>query len=309
MDLDLDFRNIETCYFGNEVKFAFISDIGLNGLRIKTVTSEKLKEICNDFLQSLKRGESDWKLDYDGKSYDYLAVAIFAGNAELLELLLQGGANANALRGQHCPILQYAYDRNVPELFELLLKYGADPDSEVLLKARAVPILHLICEDENANVEFVKSLHRHGADINFPCRCSPVMIASYFNNPAVVQYLCEVGADLNCVDIVGNGALVHSLLTPQVDSDYTCARVLLNYGCKPFTIYKLLHNSSKHRVNMDSVKMLKFLRRYKFRRCLPKLRAVGAFLKMYRQDVKYRPGNSGFRAAHESFFKIKSINL
>jgi len=89
------------------------------------------------------------------------------GDIEIVEMLLNRGANVNAANQCGITLLHSAVKRKKMEIIELLLKKGAYVNAR---DSDSVTPLHLAVE--NGSEEIVKLLLKHGAYVNSPCDCT-----------------------------------------------------------------------------------------------------------------------------------------
>lgn len=140
-------------------------------------------------------------MNYAKKSLEktplYLAVA--AGNIQEVDRLLAEGANPDekALMG-HSPLIM-ATRSDYTLIAERLLKAGADPDQKDNLGW--APLHHAVKTD-NANLDMISILVRHGADVNMRDKHlrTPLHRAAQFGHVQAVQLLLRLGADPNAED-------------------------------------------------------------------------------------------------------------
>lgn len=143
----------------------------------------------------------------------YLAVA--ANNIEEADRLLAEGANPGekAMMG-HSPLIMAARcDYSL--IAERLLKAGADPNQKDNLQW--APLHHAIKTD-NANLDMISILVRHGADVNVTDSHlrTPLHRAAQFGHVEVVRLLLRLGADPNAKDKNGWTPLDRGAAHPAV---------------------------------------------------------------------------------------------
>ena len=204
----------------------------------------------------------------DGVDIDYrlegktpLLVAALDGHREIVDLLLEAGADPNA-PGDETPLLVAAVGGH-GEIVDILLEAGADPNATVW---GGVPLLDMVAagapseiffrffgEDRdlnpdalvwgdtilswrllrgvggyNENRDVIHFLIAEGADVNLdgvgslgPC----IHLAIDYWDFETVRLLCEAGADVNVSDAIGRYPL-HSAVDEGLDK----VKVLLEHG-------------------------------------------------------------------------------
>jgi len=120
-----------------------------------------------------------------------LHMASAAGEREIVELLLTKGAalNVGDIRGGTA--LWYAKERGNKEIVGLLRSHGAEEQAPAIS-------LHEAARD--GDLERVKSLVSKGADVNAMdnrLAGTPLHLAAYYAHPDVVQFLISKGANVN----------------------------------------------------------------------------------------------------------------
>lgn len=133
-----------------------------------------------------------------------LSTAILNNKIKSTQKLLQSGFDPNYINDElnqdRCnPVVSAAkYESTSPEILELLMKYGGDPNSYQAYQqydGKLVPFgMHAITYAAQNSLEHVKILLRYGANINPPQGAFPVDLASVFDME-ILLYLLEHGAD------------------------------------------------------------------------------------------------------------------
>lgn len=157
-----------------------------------------------------------------------LMVAARWGYNEIIEVLLNAGANVNAkdrasaIGEGRLTALHHACLVGRLSTAELLLKNGADPDC--VSQSLRTPLSDLL---EMGNKYLPPVLLEHGAAPNGPAECwePPVVAAAGENDSGMVKELLKRRADPNRIGRSGNLALAY---TTSVE----CARELLQHGAQ-----------------------------------------------------------------------------
>ena len=170
-----------------------------------------------------------------------IAYATMHDYPDIVELLLEKGANANAGLYSVC-LLIYACQRGLESIVKVLLKYGADPNTidyqgrSSLYHTRSIPIMQLlfdhgadpdlialdgfsvlyhtvasVCQGNKcANIELIIVLLDHGANINLANAHTgetPLMVAATTGHIDLVRLLLERGADVTQLNHAGKCVL------------------------------------------------------------------------------------------------------
>jgi ankyrin repeat protein len=116
-------------------------------------------------------------------------------NAEIVKVLIESGAEANARTNEGWTPLMFAAGLNDrAEILEILIAAGAEVNARD--KGGWTPLMH--AAQLNDSVEVVEALIAAGAEVNTENEdgSTPLMIAAYFSgNPNIVGVLCSAGAD------------------------------------------------------------------------------------------------------------------
>lgn len=147
-----------------------------------------------------------------------LMIAAKQGNAEIVKLLLSRGADVHQKSNYDFTALYFAVVYNQPKIVEILIAGGANVN-----QTTGDPLLM----STGNNLEMVKLLLRHGANINAQTEGGwTVLIKSVFilGEPhpevvQVVQYLIDSGADINLSTKDGQTALDLAKIMHQVASE------------------------------------------------------------------------------------------
>ena len=116
--------------------------------------------------------------------------AVYSNDIETVKSGLMGGADPNSKYYKNKPIIYLAVERGHAEMFQMLLKSGADPNSSFKDK----PVIYLAVE--KGRNDMLRMLLESGADPNSSSNDKPVLIEAILmkNEEAAIQLLRE-GAD------------------------------------------------------------------------------------------------------------------
>ena len=129
-------------------------------------------------------------------------AAVSAGQADILSLLIQHGANVDGRDRTGCTPLFLASEKARLDAGKLLLNHGANIDARNEFNNTA-----LIYAIPGGNIEFIRMLLEHGAEINARCRSDMTPLhwaAKRGGKTEVVRLLLEHGADVNARDQNGD---------------------------------------------------------------------------------------------------------
>lgn len=160
----------------------------------------------------IKKGvDVNWKSCKKGKSKNSLfalSAAIEVGDFELVELLVQNGANVNEMDQDLVPLIWKALQNDRFDICKLLLQHGADID--ILSTEENMERTSLIWAVSCENMEAVKFLVQHGADIEKTDDCfgaTPFLWAVSENKLEIAKYLVSLGCNQYVRDVVGRSCL------------------------------------------------------------------------------------------------------
>jgi ankyrin repeat protein len=134
--------------------------------------------------------------------YSALGYAAPRGFYEIVNLLVERGANIDPTTTGGCtPLLSACREGNL-QITRLLLSHGADASA---VMTDDISVLYAAIDndtDENIKLVIVELLVGAGADINTKCAdgSTPLHTAVAFSNTTVVQFLLHHGADINTFD-------------------------------------------------------------------------------------------------------------
>lgn len=180
---------------------------------------EKFMQAVKDGnIKSAKRNLVFWKnkklnSEYFDKSP--LETAIDQNNVEMVELLLNKGANPNISgRTSHALPIIRAIEENNLQIVRLLVNHGADLNISYYGK---VPLERAIVGD---NTEIIQFLLNNGADPNWKndtASENAFMYAVKKGTPEIVSQLIDKGARVNEVDKYGETVLVKAIRADHLD--------------------------------------------------------------------------------------------
>lgn len=173
---------------------------------------EKLIERGADIKATYKNGDTPLMTAVENNYYNMVA------------LLLTKGATVNvANNNKEIPILK----TNNPSIIQLLVNAGADINA---LNAKGYPLLYYAAT--NNNLDLVTKLVRMKADVNIQVGTNPVpLLISLLTpdiNPDIIAQLINAGADVNKPGSQGETALDTAFLLGNTD----LAKLLINAGAK-----------------------------------------------------------------------------
>ncbi|MES0491541.1 MAG: ankyrin repeat domain-containing protein [Leptospirales bacterium] len=153
-----------------------------------------------------------------------LFKAIMCGEIELIKLLLESGADINAVDEAGETPLFTAIMVGYSDIVHYLIQHGA----HVNQRSKKGFLPTLIAADRG-HLAILKNLHRNGARLHQPSSdgFTPLMAASKMH-PEVVRYLLENGADVNAVTNYGGTALMVAVHTGNQE----ITELLLEHGAK-----------------------------------------------------------------------------
>lgn len=154
-------------------------------------------------LETLKRYGGDISQpNADGRTA--LHVACCEGDITIVRRLLEMGANVHIKdRFDRTPLTD-AIECDHHDIIKLLLQCGAHLHGDALLIGAK-----MCAAAATGNVRRLRSFHLAGADLtqtNISGR-SPLHLAALHNKAAAMKFLLEHGADVKCVDMLGQSAL------------------------------------------------------------------------------------------------------
>lgn len=132
------------------------------------------------------------------KSTPLMAAAHYGQN-DMVSLMLDRGADINAVNFLDMTPLHQASYTGQDETVSLLIKRGAKVNVDNSVRFSYDVATPLACAAYFNNIKTVKLLVANGADINAPgsCNATPLWLAAIRGNLETVEYLVKSGADMN----------------------------------------------------------------------------------------------------------------
>ena len=139
----------------------------------------------------------------DKDAFSALLYAASAGNPQSVQSLLQAGANPNDALPNNQTALMLAARAGSSDTVHLLIEAGADV-MKCADNGYSVPLYAVIGD----NITALQELLKHGAvKMKTPRGTTALMLAVREENPTMVKFLLEMGADVNARDDNGQTAL------------------------------------------------------------------------------------------------------
>ena len=212
---------------------------------------QKLYEAVNSFDASAVASHIAAGADVDSVhavGYTPLMRAAEIGQADLVRLLLDGGANPNLRDRNGRSAAEIAIEADSVEVIEALLEGGADFDARdsydqslvlrvvesgresayAILDAfgryevdvnvgneRRTPLYHAV---EQGDAQLVSALLRAGADPSLASGSGALPLSPALSNPEVLDLLLKAGADPNGIDRDGNPVLFEALFAVSIEA-------------------------------------------------------------------------------------------
>ncbi|CAG7925272.1 unnamed protein product [Penicillium olsonii] len=154
----------------------------------------------------------------------FLTASLGGGkSAQLVQILLDHGANTNTKGGLYGTALQAASLNGHIEIVQILLEYGADVDTQNLLFRDALQAASL-----NGHREIVQILLDHGANVNAQGGGygNALQAACVRGHTEIVRILIDHGADVN----TQSGQYGNPLQAASVNGHTEIAQILIDYG-------------------------------------------------------------------------------
>lgn len=134
-----------------------------------------------------------------------LWAALTEKNRDSYEALLKYGADPNVIMSGKRVVTHWAALEEDPWWLRLALEHGADPNLVNVGTGRPSEGTPLKAAISKSNLDSVKLLVEHGADVDAPDRfgCYPLAMAADQNDFKIVLYLLEAGADYTVAECQG----------------------------------------------------------------------------------------------------------
>jgi hypothetical protein len=128
---------------------------------------------------------------------------LFSGDIEKIKQAIESGADLNVKYSKGYPIIYYAAMEGTSDIIELLLNSGANMN---VISGK--PLLSIVAYS-NGDVDNAKVLIKHGADADEEDNSgwTPLMHAADTGNAELVKYFISLGIDVNHTNKWGNCAL------------------------------------------------------------------------------------------------------
>ncbi|ARE67232.1 SWPV2-ORF013 [Shearwaterpox virus] len=167
----------------------------------------------------------------------------FANYTNMIELLLEYGADVNNINEYYAPI-HLAVDNENESIIKLLISYGADINIRDDYNSSS-PLHHAI---KSINGNILKILLDNGADVNSINRYgrTPIYYAIYDKNLDFVNTLLDYGADVNIVDLSNNTPLT-------VANNSYIKKLIISHIIISKYINKFVEYSSAYKRNIDFI--------------------------------------------------------
>ena len=181
----------------------------------------------SNVVQILLEGGADPNIQEE-YGWTALMYASHNGYFEVVQMLLEGGADPNIQKKNGWTALMYSSENSHPEVVKILLKRGAHPNIHDEYGWTA-----LMYASHNGHSELVQILLKGGADPNIQeeNRWTALMYASHNGHSEVVQILLKGGADPNIQEENRWTALMYACRNDHSE----VVQILLKGGADPNT--------------------------------------------------------------------------
>ncbi|KAF5684318.1 ankyrin protein 3 [Fusarium circinatum] len=188
-----------------------------------------------------------------------ICLASSNGHGEVVELLLDVGADLNTCGVKDIPILGLAAQKGHEKVVKLLLKRGANIEEPSRLGETP---LHLAAQKEGSGA-IMQELLGHGADINArdPSGQTPLMMAAGYASIDEIGFLIKQGADVTAQDNFGETCIHEAMRQKKNLSEVV--RLLLENGARADSRNKkgqtCLHTLSSGAVSPSTCEMIRLV--------------------------------------------------
>ncbi|MDY6783091.1 MAG: ankyrin repeat domain-containing protein [Cyanobacteriota bacterium] len=195
---------VAAAFLFNSYKYAITSAVGI---------------VPNWAYEAISHGN----LDISSYERASLHDAVRTDNLKLVQLLLERGADVNAMYDNYTTVLHETVRYENPKMARLLLEHGADVN--VKDRESQTPLHHAVWYK---NLKMARLLLEHDADVNVKDRESqtPLHRAVLGKNPKMVRLLLQRGADVNVRDGRDSTPLHDAVWRKNLE----IARLLLEHG-------------------------------------------------------------------------------
>lgn len=218
---------------GNLAILKLLFDLGANNDRmddaLRIAAGESSLTDCVAYL--LARGANVNAMNDKGRTP--LAMAVWQGRIANVRYLLEHGADVKAYQtcGDEMPPLISAARLGYPEIVQLLLEHGADPNMQ-MQGSRKNALTEIAYNTAPATIQMLLDW---GADPNLAGWCGqvPLMQAARLGLTEIVRMLIEKGADVNAADDAGSTPLMYVASDAAGGEDKKtihAARLLIEHG-------------------------------------------------------------------------------
>ena len=163
-----------------------------------------------------------------------LIIACESGQVDCVDALLKAGAQTQIPKSD-CEMcsrysgLYYAAEYGYPEILEMLLEAGADVNDRDSFETPVILAAFNSSLQGSSHIECLMSLIKAGADVNLKGRGflygETALIAGSYDE-LKVNMLLQAGADVNATGVEGSTALMHS----ASNGSHSCVQLLLEAG-------------------------------------------------------------------------------
>lgn len=200
----------------------------------------------------------------EGRTLVHLALGCNGSQEDMLRELIRSGVNVNGRGYSNMTCLMHVARTGRPELVRIMCEAGARVNDT----NNGLTALHSAALPLTSNVDCVRELVAHGADVNYGADGdSPLKFACLTGNADIVRHLLQSGADPTIFDVDSLAPLHHATAAVALKVALAmlqegCLETIANYdGTTPFcTVGKetkpLPHRQSRNRVNEAAMRRL-----------------------------------------------------